>query len=102
MAAHKTHDLAVVVGEFTDRQTGQTKKRYQNIGALMQGDNGPFIMLAKWFNPAGVPDARGGESLLISCFEPRQGNGQQQAPQRQQQAPQNSAEYNDMDSDIPF
>jgi single-stranded DNA-binding protein len=100
--ARKTHDLAVVVGEYTDQQ-GQTKKRYQNVGALMQGDNGPFVMLAKWFNPAGVPDARGGESLLVSCFEPRQrqGNASQQSGQA---APtQEAPNYADFDDDsIPF
>jgi hypothetical protein len=103
--AHKTHDLAVVIGEYTDRD-GNTKKRYQNIGALMQGDNGPFIMLAKWFNPAGIQDSRGGESLLVSCFEPRQQGGYQQQPQqqRQQQQPrqqQPQADY-DVNDDIPF
>jgi hypothetical protein len=77
--AHKTHDLAVKVGSYTNQQ-GEQKNRYQNVGALMQGDNGQFIMLAKWFNPAGVQDDRGGESILISVFEPRQEG--QQAPQR--------------------
>jgi hypothetical protein len=78
--AHKTHDLAVKVGSYTNQQ-GETKGRYQNVGALMQGDNGPFIMLAKWFNPAGVQDGHGGESILISVFEPRQ-EGQQAPAQR--------------------
>ncbi len=101
--AHKTHDLAVVIGEYTDRD-GNTKKRYQNIGALMQGDNGnQFIMLAKWFNPAGVPDSRGGESLLVSCFEPRQQSGYQQQPQQRQQPRQApSQEQYDAEADIPF
>jgi len=76
--AHKTHDLAVKVGSYTNQQ-GEQKNRYQNVGALMQGDNGPFIMLAKWFNPAGVQDDRGGESVLISVFEPKE---REQAPQR--------------------
>jgi hypothetical protein len=69
--AHKTHDLAVKVGSYTNQQ-GETKSRYQNVGALMQGDKGQFIMLAKWFNPAGVTDDRGGESILISVFEPKE------------------------------
>lgn len=95
MAARKTHDLSVVIGEYTDRD-GNTKKRYQNVGALMEGDNGPFIMLAKWFNPAGIQDSRGGESLLVSCFAPREQQGQyQQKPQPQQRQAQ-------FDSDIPF
>ena len=107
--SNKTHDLVITTGEYQDRQTGQTKRRYQTVGALMQGDNGPFIMLAKWFNPAGAFDSRGGENLLISCFEPRQQGqqAQQQRPAQQQQpAPQNnqhkSSGGEEWDSDIPF
>ena len=101
--AHKTHDLAVKVGSYTNQQ-GETKGRYQNVGALMQGDNGPFIMLAKWFNPAGVQDGHGGESILISVFEPRQEG--QQAPQRPASRPAQrgapaAPQSNDFD-DPPF
>lgn len=109
MATRKTHDLAVKVGEYTNAQ-GEKKNRYQNVGAVMQGDNGQFIMLAKWFNPAGVVDARGGESILLSMFEPRQ-EGQQPAGQQRPQAapaPQRQAPSpmrghpDDMDDQIPF
>jgi len=111
MATRKTHDLAVKVGEYTNAQ-GEKKNRYQNVGAVMQGDNGQFIMLAKWFNPAGVVDARGGESILLSMFEPRQEgqqpSGQQQRPHaapapayRPAPAPQRGG-FDDMDDDIPF
>lgn len=82
--ATKLFDLAVKTGEYNDQQ-GQKKGRWQNVGAVMQGDDGgQFIMLAKWFNPAGVADlsGKGGESILLSCFAP---NAQQQAPQPQQQ-----------------
>ena len=109
MAARKIYDLAVKVSEYQDNQ-GNKKGRWQNVGAVMQGDDGgKFIMLAKWFNPAGVPDfsGRGGESLLLSMFEPKDQNGQQgggdghqqqrQAPPQQQRAPQNQ-----YDDDIPF
>jgi hypothetical protein len=75
--AKKLYDLSVKVGEYTNK-AGETKGRWQNVGALMEGDNGMFIMLAKWFNPAGVVDSRGGESILVSCFEPKAfGEGQQ-------------------------
>jgi hypothetical protein len=106
--AHKTHDLAVKVGSYTNQQ-GEQKNRYQNVGALMQGDNGQFIMLAKWFNPAGVPDERGGESILISVFEPKE---RDQAPQRpaqrpaaqQRPAPRQapSSGFDDFSDDPPF
>lgn len=109
MATRKTHDLAVKVGEYTNAQ-GEKKNRYQNVGAVMQGDNGQFIMLAKWFNPAGVVDARGGESILLSMFEPRQEGQQpagQQRPQtaqvpQQRPAPMQRGGFEQMDDDIPF
>lgn len=71
--AKKTHDLSVKTGEYQTRD-GQTKARYEPVGALMQGDNGPFIMLKRTFNPAGVPTDR--DNILISAFEPRDGNQQ--------------------------
>jgi len=86
MASRKTHDLVVKVGEYTDRSTGQTKGRFENIGALMEGEgqNGEksvFIMLKRTFNPAGVPGQDARESLLVSCYVPQDrqqgGNGAQ-------------------------
>tara|TARA_R110002126_G_C10218505_1_gene478777 strand:+ start:199 stop:585 length:387 start_codon:yes stop_codon:yes gene_type:complete len=80
--ARKLYDLSVKVGEYTNK-AGETKGRWQNVGALMESDNGMFIMLAKWFNPAGVVDTRGGESILVSCFEPKPFGEGQQAEHRQ-------------------
>ncbi|MBF9235546.1 hypothetical protein [Microvirga alba] len=105
--ARKLYDLAVKTGEYTDG-SGAKKGRWQNVGAVMQNDDGgKFIMLAKWFNPAGVPDlsgkGAGSESILLSMFEPKgandNGGGQQssatrQAAQRPAPAP--------ADDDIPF
>jgi hypothetical protein len=103
MASRKLYDLAVKTGEYTDSQ-GQQKGRWQNVGAVMSSDNGgQFVMLAKWFNPAGVVDARGGESILLSCFEPGGNNNQQQQPARQaapSRAPAKPADFDD--PDIPF
>ena len=107
--AHKTHDLAVKVGSYTNQQ-GETKNRYQNVGALMQGDKGQFIMLAKWFNPAGVTDDRGGESILISVLEPKEKGDTLRQPMRQQEdkqrqprpTPQSHSGFDDMNDDIPF
>lgn len=93
--ATKKYDIAVAVGEY--EQNGDKKKRYQNVGVVMQGDNGPYILLERWFNPAGIanPDNRG--NLILSLFEPRdnQSGGQQQS------APQSAPPASD-DSDIPF
>ena len=91
--ASKKYDVAVAVGEYKN-SSGETKKRYQNVGVVMQGDNGPYILLERWFNPAGVanPDNRG--NLILSLFEPRENNGQQSSAP----APQAPAD----DQDIPF
>lgn len=96
--AKKLYDLAVKTGSYTNN-AGETKGRWQNVGALMQGDDGgKFIMLAKWFNPAGLPDLSGknatSESILVSLFEPKQHGEQRQAAPAPAAAP--------ADDDIPF
>ena len=107
MAATKVRDLAVKVSDYTDNQ-GQQKGRYENIGSLMKGeDGGFFIIMKRTFNPAGVPNPEGRDSIMVGCFELRdQGQGQQQQPQNQQrQAPQQQATGGggvDPNSDIPF
>ncbi len=102
MAATKIHDLAVRVSEYTDGQ-GQTKGRYENVGSMMKGeDGGVFLILKRTFNPAGVPNPEGRDSVMVGCFELRdQGQGQNQQPQQQQrQAPQQ--QNNDPSGDVPF
>jgi hypothetical protein len=106
MATRKIYDLAVKTGSYTN-QSGEQKNRYQNVGAVFEKDDGGrFISLAKWFNPAGVVDERGGESILLSMFEPRDKQQQSQIgqtkhqPQAQQPSAQQQAQLDD--DDIPF
>jgi len=97
--AKKLYDLAVKTGEYTVQ--GQTKGRYENVGAVMQSDDGnKFIMLKRVFNPAGVPDlsGRNSDSILLSMFAPRE---QEQAPAQTQHQQQKSNGYAPVD-DIPF
>jgi len=94
--AHKISDLAVKTGSYTDQQ-GQTKGRYENIGSLMQGDDGMFLILKRTFNPAGVPNPDDKDSVIVSCFEKQDINqgGQQQNNQQQgsqQQGQQSNAQ----------
>lgn len=108
--ATKLYDLAVKTGEYTDR-AGQKKGRWQNVGAVMQSDDGSkFIMLARWFNPAGVPDltGKGGESILLSMFQPKDPAGQTEhgaakangyAPQQRSAPP---PPQSGLDDEIPF
>ncbi len=98
MAMKKIYDLAVVTGSYQSQ--GETKNRYQNIGAVMQKDDGgKFLMINRTFNPAGVPFKEGSESILVSMFPPKDGNGQAPAPAP---APARRAAPADADPDIPF
>jgi hypothetical protein len=98
--SRKTYDLAVKVGSYTDRE-GNEKGRYENIGAVMDGDKGPFIMLKKTFNPAGVNTDR--DSILVSMFEPkdrepRRAEYDEPGEPRGQRIPASR----DIDDEIPF
>ena len=95
----KKYDLSVKTGSYM--KDGQEKGRYENVGAVMQNDNGFFMILKRSFNPAGIINPDNKESVIISMFEPsnnNQGGQQQRAPQQsQQQAP-----ADDFNDDIPF
>jgi hypothetical protein len=65
----KKWDLAVKVGTYM--KDGQEKNRYQNIGVVMDKGNGPFLLLNRYFNPAGVPCDPDKDSILVSMFKPR-------------------------------
>lgn len=104
--AKKLYDLAVKTGEYKN-QSGEMKGRWQNVGAVMQSDDGSkFIMMAKWFNPAGVQDlsGKGGESILLSMFPPRDPNQQQGQQQSDRPVDRRAPPppQQDLDDDIPF
>jgi hypothetical protein len=101
MAITKKYDIAVKTGSYLDRATGQNKNRYQNIGAVMQGDNGPFILLDPLVNLAAVPREDGKDRVICSLFEPRDSNAAPAAPAQRQAAPQRQQQPA-MDDDIPF
>lgn len=97
MAARKIKDIAVKTGEYTDRASGDTKGRYQNVGALMNTDDGNvFIILERWFNPAGIADPDNRGSVLLSCFDLRDKNDGDSKPAG------GGAGRNEADADIPF
>lgn len=104
MAISKKYDVAVKTGSYTDGQ-GQTKNRYMNIGAVMTGDNGPFLLLDPMVNLAAVPREPGKDRVICSLFEPRQDGAQAPAPAAQRPtAPRPAAPPAGGfdDSDIPF
>ena len=68
----KIYDLAVKTGTY--QKNGETKGRYTNVGSVMEGDNGQFIILDRTFNPAGVPNPDNKSSVIVSMFAPKGDN----------------------------
>lgn len=102
-------ELAVATGTYEDRNTGQTKNRYKNVGVLMEvendrGEKNRFLMLERSFNPAGVPFKAGSDKILISMFDPRdnsQGGGNRQSDSGQSDRGEPERRQ-DFDDEIPF
>ena len=63
----KKYDLCVKTGTYTDKN-GETKSSWENIGIMIENDNGPFILLKSHFNPAGISHEEGRSSILVSMF----------------------------------
>jgi len=101
----KKYDLVVKVGEYTDGQ-GQTKGRFKNIGVVMESDKGPYILLDRTFNPAGVGGNEGRESIIVSMYEPRQEGQQQPSPAQVQHSQAKANAYQpqprDLNDEVPF
>ncbi|MFA7238976.1 MAG: hypothetical protein WC091_02615 [Sulfuricellaceae bacterium] len=97
--AKKRYDLAVKVGSYTSN--GKEKNRYQNIGVVMEKDDGgTFILLERSFNPAGVPFKEGGNTVMVSMFEPKGDKDEQ--PEPKQEAPKAGGGLNEEIDQIPF
>lgn len=95
----KTHDLAVKLRSYTDRN-GDTKNAYENVGSVMTNDDGSkFLLLKRTFNPAGVPNPDSRDTLVISIFPIKEQGQEQQPAQQRQSPPQQAPAYDD---DIPF
>jgi hypothetical protein len=72
--AKKLYDVAVKTGSY--QTNGETKNRYENIGSVFDGDNGPYLILKRSFNPAGVPFKEGSDSVIVSLFKPKDDTAQ--------------------------
>jgi hypothetical protein len=100
----KLYDLAVAVGSYTNK-SGDEKKRWKNIGSVVQTkDGGKVILIDRTFNPAGVPVEDGRDQIMISMFEPKEeGSGNNASKPAQKQAPSSQAGgYGDPDDSMPF
>jgi hypothetical protein len=78
----RLNDLVVKVGEYTNKN-GEKKADYRNIGAELQGDDGStYLLIDRWFNPAGVPNLNGkaDSSIAVWKFPPREKMANPNAP----------------------
>ena len=71
MPTKKLADLSVKIGTY--EKDGETKGKYVNIGAVMDGDNGQYLLIDRHFNPAGVPNPDNKNSILVSVFYDKEG-----------------------------
>ena len=92
----KLYDMTAVTGEY--QSGGQTKKRYQNIGAVFEREDGS--MCAKIENIPVGPGWNG----WINFFEPRERNQGVDTGTSQGggQSYGGSPASDDLDQDIPF
>lgn len=76
----KIKDLAVKIGTY--QKGGETKNRYINIGCILEKDDGgKFMLLERTFNPAGVPNPEGKDTVLVSMFDVEGSGGKKNEPQ---------------------
>ena len=93
--------LVAKVGEYT--RNGETKGRYVNLGVLMDGNDGQYILMDPFVSTAAAFSAQQaynasqgkapGDRLMVSLFE-EQGQQQQQAAQQQQGGYQQQPQQN--------
>lgn len=65
----KIYDVSAKVRTYTDSKTGEVKGVWQNVGAVWKGDDGGvWLSLARWFNPAGLPNPDQRPEVSLSLF----------------------------------
>ena len=66
----KLYNICASTGKFSD-SNGNSKNRYINVGAVFNGQYGPYIVLNAHFNPAGIQRKEGSSSIILSLFKPK-------------------------------
>lgn len=77
MSARPTHDLVIKVGEYDDRETGETKARWLTIGTVFRHDEGGTSIKLDCL-PVGLPDWNGWVSVFPRDRDGRGTGGQPQ------------------------
>jgi len=70
--ARKVKNLSVKTREYVDGQ-GNKKANWQNIGVVMENDQGKqFMLIDRWVNLAGLPDFSGKpnpSAVMVTMFD---------------------------------
>ena len=69
--ARKIKNLSVKTREYKDKD-GNSKANWQNIGVIMENDQGKqFMLIDKWVNLAGIPDFKNpnSTSVMVTMFD---------------------------------
>lgn len=100
MAARKIKDLAVVQREYTTA-SGETKKQWLSVGAMLEyDDGGTSLLIERHINFAGLP---GEGAVRVSMFDPRPRDGAPaEARPAREPKPERKPGTVDFDDDVPF
>ena len=104
-AGTKLYDVLVGTRKYTSRD-GQEKTAWENIGAIIMGENNPYMMLKAHFNPAAIQRKEGSESISISLFKPKPKDAPQDSYSGSYDSPDDYSPITDAGfppaEDIPF
>lgn len=97
------YNLVVRVGAYMDRN-GEKKHNYKTIGKFMEDDQGHgFILLDKFFNPAGVICDAEKSQIPVSLFEPKKETKEfNNEPNYNRGISSGNMHNNDFDNGTPF
>jgi hypothetical protein len=73
----KKYDAVIAVGSYTNA-AGEVKKRYLNIGAVMESEHGPYLLLDAHILSMQVfalANKERRDSVLVSLFDPNRERG---------------------------
>ena len=105
MATKKIKNLSVAIGKYTD-SSGNEKTNWLNIGGIFQKDDGgKFMLMNRTFNPAGVPNPENRETFIVSMFDVKTDEQQNNPAGKVQNEFNGQSEKTDnpfADDDIPF
>ncbi|MEM1152847.1 MAG: hypothetical protein AAGI44_01815 [Pseudomonadota bacterium] len=65
--ARRMYDVETPLGNYYDKE-GRQKTGWQNVGAVIEGDKA-YLLLDRWFNPAGPPNPDNRTSFVLFPVE---------------------------------